>query len=104
MVVALSSCTSPYVGHPTFNLPSDQMEVGVGIHGEPGRYRTALVSANQIVDILMEPIVRDLACRQMNASWFSVVASAERPARGSLSYFGTSTTCYNNARSSSSAN
>ncbi len=61
MVVALSSCTSPYVGHPTFNLPSDQMEVGVGIHGEPGRYRTALVSANQIVDILMEPIVRDLA-------------------------------------------
>jgi len=61
MAVALSSCTSPYVGHPTFNLPSDQMEVGVGIHGEPGRYRTALVSANQIVDILMEPIVRDLA-------------------------------------------
>jgi len=61
MAVALSSCTSPYVGHPTFDLPPDQMEVGVGIHGEPGRYRTALVSANQIVDILMEPVMRDLA-------------------------------------------
>jgi len=61
MAVALSSCTSPYVGHPTFDLPPNQMEVGVGIHGEPGRYRTELLPANQIVDILVEPIMQDLA-------------------------------------------
>lgn len=61
MAVALSSCTSPYVGHPTFDLPPSQMEVGVGIHGEPGRYRTELLPADQIVDTLVEPIIRDLA-------------------------------------------
>ncbi len=61
MAVALSSCTPPYAGRPTFDLPRDQMEVGVGIHGEPGRYRTALAPANRIVDILTEPIVDDLA-------------------------------------------
>lgn len=61
MAIALSSCTPPYAGHPTFHLPENEMEVGVGIHGEPGRYRTALAPANQIVEILAEPIVQDMA-------------------------------------------
>lgn len=60
MAVALSSCTSPNVGHPTFDLPPHQMEVGVGIHGEPGRYRTELAAADAIVELLVEPIVQDL--------------------------------------------
>ena len=42
MGVALTSCTVPAVGHPTFDLPEDEMEVGVGIHGEPGRSRVTL--------------------------------------------------------------
>jgi dihydroxyacetone kinase-like protein len=63
MGVALSSCTSPSVGRPTFHLPSDQIEIGVGIHGEPGQRRTALTNADAIVDLLMQPIVDDLELR-----------------------------------------
>jgi dihydroxyacetone kinase-like protein len=63
MAVALSSCTSPNVGRPTFHLPHDQIEVGVGIHGEPGRKRAPLSSADAIVDLLVEPILRDLELR-----------------------------------------
>lgn len=64
MGVALSSCTSPMAGHPTFRLPLGEMEVGVGIHGEAGRWRAPLVHANAIVDILLEPILDDLKLRR----------------------------------------
>lgn len=60
MGMALTSCTVPHVGKPTFDLPEDQMEIGVGIHGEPGRYRMELKPADEIVEILMEPIINDL--------------------------------------------
>lgn len=60
MAVALSSCTSPALGRPTFRLPIGQMEVGVGIHGEAGRWRAPLIGANAIIDLLIEPIVADL--------------------------------------------
>jgi dihydroxyacetone kinase-like protein len=60
MGMALTSCTVPHVGKPTFDLPEDQMEIGVGIHGEPGRYRMELKPADDIVEILMEPIINDL--------------------------------------------
>lgn len=63
MGVALSSCTSPSVGRPTFQLPNHQIELGVGIHGEPGRRRIALAQADTIVDLLVEPIVEDLGLR-----------------------------------------
>jgi dihydroxyacetone kinase-like protein len=63
MGVALSSCTLPSVGRPTFHLPVHQIEVGVGIHGEPGRQRAPLSSADHIVDLMVEPILRDLALR-----------------------------------------
>jgi dihydroxyacetone kinase-like protein len=59
MGVALSSCTVPAVGTPTFDLAADEMEMGVGIHGEPGRRRVALVSADAIVEELVTAIADD---------------------------------------------
>ena len=60
MGVALSSCTPPVRGTPLFDIGDDEMEVGIGIHGEPGRQRTKLTSANEIVDLLLDAIVPDL--------------------------------------------
>jgi dihydroxyacetone kinase-like protein len=64
MGMALTSCTVPHVGKPTFDLPEDEMEVGVGIHGEPGRTRMKLKPADEIVDLLMEPVLSDLPFRK----------------------------------------
>src|SRR6202048_3081615 len=58
--MALTSCTVPHVGKPTFDLPEDEMEIGIGIHGEPGRTRTKLKSADEITEMLLTPIVEDL--------------------------------------------
>jgi phosphoenolpyruvate---glycerone phosphotransferase subunit DhaK len=60
MGMALTSCTVPHVGKPTFALPEDEMEMGVGIHGEPGRKRMKIQPADEIVEMLMEPIISDL--------------------------------------------
>jgi phosphoenolpyruvate---glycerone phosphotransferase subunit DhaK len=59
MGIALTSCTVPAAGKPTFELPDDQMEVGVGIHGEPGRERVPLASAHEIARMLVDPILAD---------------------------------------------
>jgi len=60
MGVALTSCTVPSAGRPTFELPEDEMEVGIGIHGEPGRRRVPLAPAREIASMLVEPILTDL--------------------------------------------
>jgi len=60
MGMALTSCTPPAKGSPLFELGADEMEMGVGIHGEPGRSREKLASANAIVDELLEAVVTDL--------------------------------------------
>jgi phosphoenolpyruvate---glycerone phosphotransferase subunit DhaK len=60
MGMALTSCTVPAAGKPTFELSADEMELGIGIHGEPGRRRVALASAHQIANQLLEPILADL--------------------------------------------
>jgi dihydroxyacetone kinase-like protein len=60
MGIALTSCTVPAAGRPTFELAEDQMEVGIGIHGEPGRQRVPLESAADIAERLVDPILRDL--------------------------------------------
>jgi dihydroxyacetone kinase-like protein len=60
MGMALTSCTVPAAGKPTFDLPEDQMEMGVGIHGEPGRRRVPLAGAAEIAEQLVEPILADL--------------------------------------------
>jgi dihydroxyacetone kinase-like protein len=60
MGMALTSCTVPHAGKPTFDLPEDQMEIGIGIHGEPGRKRMALQNADDITEMLTMPILDDL--------------------------------------------
>jgi dihydroxyacetone kinase-like protein len=60
MGVALTSCTVPAAGTPTFTLGADEMEMGVGIHGEPGRRRVKLASADAIADEMTTAIMRDL--------------------------------------------
>ncbi len=59
MGMALTSCTVPAAGRPTFDLPEDQMEIGIGIHGEPGRHREPLTGAKDIARQLVEPILAD---------------------------------------------
>ena len=61
MGMALTSCIVPAAGTPTFDLPDDEMEIGIGIHGEPGRRREKLAPADDIARMLVEPIVSDLA-------------------------------------------
>jgi len=60
MGLALTSCTVPAAGKPTFDLPEGEMEVGIGIHGEPGRRRVPVAPANEIADMLVSPILGDL--------------------------------------------
>ena len=60
MGVALSSCTPPAKGSPIFEISDGEMEVGVGIHGEPGRRRDTLKSANEIVDEMFDAVATDL--------------------------------------------
>jgi phosphoenolpyruvate---glycerone phosphotransferase subunit DhaK len=58
--IALSSCTPPAKGAPLFAIAEDEMEVGIGIHGEPGRRRVKQASANEIVSIMLDAVVPDL--------------------------------------------
>ncbi len=58
--VALSSCTPPSAGRPIFDLPEGEMEVGIGIHGEPGRRRAPLAPAREIAATMVEAVVTDL--------------------------------------------
>ena len=60
MGVALTSCTVPANGRPSFDLPDDEMEIGIGIHGEPGRRREKIVPARQIARRLVEPVLAEL--------------------------------------------
>jgi dihydroxyacetone kinase-like protein len=60
MGVALTSCTVPAAGRPTFALGEDEMEMGVGIHGEPGRQRVKLENADSIVDRMLSAILGDI--------------------------------------------
>ncbi len=67
MGMALTSCTVPQAGRPTFNLPEDEMEIGIGIHGEPGRTRMKLKTAAEIAELLAVPILDDLPFRRGDA-------------------------------------
>jgi dihydroxyacetone kinase-like protein len=59
MGMALTSCIVPAAGTPTFDLGEDEMEIGIGIHGEPGRYREPRGSAAQIAERILDPVVSD---------------------------------------------
>ena len=67
MGVALTSCTVPAAGKPTFDIGEDEMEMGVGIHGEPGRRRVKLKSADAIVEEMMAAILGDLGAKSGEA-------------------------------------
>ena len=60
MGLALTSCIVPAAGTPTFDLPADEVEVGIGIHGEPGRRREKLAPVDDMAEWLVSPIVSDL--------------------------------------------
>jgi len=60
MGMAVTSCTVPAAGKPTFELGEDEMEIGIGIHGEPGRTRMKLATADEITEMLAVPCIEDL--------------------------------------------
>jgi dihydroxyacetone kinase-like protein len=60
MGMALTSCTVPAAGKPTFDIGDDEMEIGIGIHGEPGRQRLNLKMAHEIVEMMAEAVISDL--------------------------------------------
>ena len=60
MGVALAPCTVPHAGEPSFTLADNEIELGVGIHGEPGRHRMPMANADTITDQLLEPVLQDL--------------------------------------------
>jgi dihydroxyacetone kinase-like protein len=64
MGMALTSCTVPAKGDPTFELGEQEMEIGIGIHGEPGRERMPLKPVSEIVDILAAAVIDDLPFQQ----------------------------------------
>jgi phosphoenolpyruvate---glycerone phosphotransferase subunit DhaK len=59
--IALSSCTPPSAGQPIFDLPDGEIEIGIGIHGEPGRRREPMRPAREIADLMVEAVVSDLS-------------------------------------------
>src|SRR5208283_1960181 len=60
MGVALSPCTIPAVGKPNFTIAEDEMEIGMGIHGEPGIERTKLKKADEIAAIMADRVINDM--------------------------------------------
>ncbi|ASO19023.1 dihydroxyacetone kinase-like protein [Actinoalloteichus hoggarensis] len=60
MGLALAPCTVPHAGEPSFVLGEDEIEIGIGIHGEPGRERTRLAPARDLVRMLLQPVLDDL--------------------------------------------
>lgn len=60
MGMALTSCTTPEKGEPTFDLPDDEIELGIGIHGEPGVERTDVMSADAVAEHLTERVLEDV--------------------------------------------
>lgn len=69
MGMALTSCTVPARGKPTFALADDEIEIGIGIHGEPGQRRTKMLSADAITDILAGSILDDPAYTRTVRIW-----------------------------------
>jgi phosphoenolpyruvate---glycerone phosphotransferase subunit DhaK len=64
MGLALTSCIVPAAGTPTFDLGDDEVEIGIGIHGEPGRERIRIARADELTDRLARPVIEDLGLTQ----------------------------------------
>ncbi|MFQ5592873.1 MAG: dihydroxyacetone kinase subunit DhaK [Anaerolineae bacterium] len=64
MGMALTSCTVPAAGKPTFDIGDDEMEIGIGIHGEPGRERMNIKTADEITEMLADAVISDLPYKE----------------------------------------
>ncbi len=64
MGMALTSCTVPHVGKPSFDLTEEEMEIGIGIHGEPGRHRMKVEPADKVTEMLLTPVIEDLPFKE----------------------------------------
>lgn len=73
MGMALTSCTVPAAGTPTFDLGADEMELGIGIHGEPGRRRVPLATAREVATLLTEPVLADLGAARIGTDGPAIV-------------------------------
>lgn len=60
MGVALSACTVPHAGRPSFDLGDAEIEIGIGIHGEPGRERVPMAGADEVTDLLLDAVLADM--------------------------------------------
>ena len=69
MGMALTSCTVPAAGKPTFELGENEMEIGIGIHGEPGQKRMALTSADEVTELMAKEIITDPAYSRIVREW-----------------------------------
>ncbi|MTJ08750.1 MULTISPECIES: dihydroxyacetone kinase subunit DhaK [unclassified Anabaena] len=69
MGMALTSCTVPAKGTPTFTLSKDEIELGIGIHGEPGKERVPMKSGDEITEILANSIINDTNYRRIVREW-----------------------------------
>lgn len=69
MGIALTSCTTPAKGSPTFELGNNEIEFGIGIHGEPGRERMSMKSADEIVEMLAVSIIEDVGYSRILREW-----------------------------------
>jgi dihydroxyacetone kinase-like protein len=69
MGMALTSCTVPAAGKPTFDLPDDEMEIGIGIHGEPGRQRMKVKTADEITEMMALAVIEDGAYSRTVREW-----------------------------------
>ena len=76
MGVALTPCTVPHSGEPSFELGDDEIELGIGIHGEPGRERRPLASARELAAMLVEPLLADEALVLIDEASWPVVQKA----------------------------
>lgn len=69
MGMAITSCTVPAAGKPTFELGEDEMEIGIGIHGEPGQRRMSMVSADEITQMMADEILDDISYTRTVREW-----------------------------------
>ncbi|BAY75097.1 dihydroxyacetone kinase subunit DhaK [Nostoc linckia NIES-25] len=69
MGIALTSCTTPAKGTPTFELSDGEIELGIGIHGEPGIERTSIKSVDEITEILTRSLIEDTAYTRTVREW-----------------------------------
>ena len=69
MGMALTSCTVPAAGKPTFELGDNEMEIGIGIHGEPGQKRMAMTTADEVTSMMANEIIKDGAYTRTVREW-----------------------------------